>query len=450
MSVPERGDAGRIHLYGPPISETAGSIPPSPVRALEELAANLPSDVELVRWGIGAPTHFPPESILQAQLVLSQQAFTDRRLTTYGESRGAIELRRDIAERLSRRDGLKQLTENNIIVTQGSSEAILFTILATTDPGDAIVMPEPYYFNNEIMANLVGRKVIPIHTQMKDGFHVPPIQSMIKSVEEALLSDRTIKKAPVLWVASPGNPSGTVYGHTDWDDLIEMARLLNMKIVSDEAYWKYVYDGKKYISVFQMIDEGSEGVVILGSHSKNESVPGMRVGYVATYDKDTLTAIGNEAQMRGSGNPLTQLALARASEIEEQDEQYYLRHVENYQRRRDFIYQRLKGIPGVNVAPYSPEGAFYMIAELPVDSANDFCKWLLTDFVSKYGEKETLIMVPLITDKAGFYYDKSRGTAENRQVRIAFVVNEEQLEKGAKILERALERYRVRNEQSEI
>lgn len=389
--------------------------------------------IDVVMWSIGAPDYGPPDEIMNRFVEYAQ----DPRYRSYGESQGEYLLRSAIATNLRQGHSLHQLSENSIIVTQGSSEAILFSLIASLDEGEAIAVPEPFYFNYAVMAKALGKKVVAIPTSMENGFHLPSQSKMKEAVDKAKVADPTIKRIKAVITNTPVNPTGTVYTLDDWKNLIEFAMSLDAGIISDEAYTRLVYDGKQHISVLDMFGEGSAGFVLLKSFSKDYGWPAARLGYAVTYDEKLRQGLVNLAQMRGSANPVVQLAAAHMNEV---PDSYFSNHVAVYQRRRDFLRNRLENIAGIKLTPSPPEGAFYLIAELPVDSAENFSWYLLNEFVEG-GERETLLLVPLVGKGSGFYLNKGFGSPESRQVRIAFVVNENKLEKGSQILEQALRKY---------
>lgn len=309
-----------------------------------------------------------------------------------------------------------EFEEDEILITNGGSEAILFSILATCDVGDEILIPEPFYTNYNGFSSSAGVNIVPITTKAENGFKLPNKDS---------IGHLITNKSKAILLSNPGNPTGTVYTNEEMNILRDIAKENNLYIISDEVYREFIYDGFEYKSFASL--EGIENQVILtDSVSKRYSACGARIGMIASKNKKLIQEILKLCQGRLCVPTLEQIGAANLVNV---DKKYFNEVVDEYKKRRDIVYNALSNMDGVICK--KPHGAFYIIAKLPVDNADEFVKWLLTDFDI---DGETIMLAPA----EGFYSTKGLGIDE---VRISYVLNEESLQKSMKILEKALEKY---------
>ena len=306
--------------------------------------------------------------------------------------------------------------DSEILVTNGGSEALLFALVAICDYGDTVLVPEPFYTNYNAFADIAGASAIPIKTKSEEGFKLPPITEI-----EKLIKHNT--KAFIL--SNPGNPTGAVYSAEDMDKIKSLALKHDLFIISDEVYKEMIYDGKKFIS-FAHLKDVEDRVIITDSISKRYSACGARIGCVVSKNKDIMNNILKLCQSRLSVATLEQVGAAALAKV---SKSYMENVIKEYEKRRDIVYNALVAIEGVKCS--KPGGAFYIIASLPVDDSEDFCKWLLSDFSHDGG---TVMFAPA----SGFYASKGLGKNE---IRISYVLKEEDLVKAMAILKEALRVY---------
>lgn len=310
--------------------------------------------------------------------------------------------------------------KDEILVTNGGSEALTFSLIATCDNDDEVLVPEPFYTNYNSFGKSAGVKIVPITTKAEDGFRLPA-----KSEIQAKITKRT--KAIVL--SNPGNPTGAVYSR----DQIEMVRDLalenNLYIIADEVYREFVYDGLDYVS-FAQLKEIEDRVIITDSISKRYSACGARIGCIASKNKDLMGQIMKLCQGRLCVATIEQVGAAALANV---SPDYMKKAFAEYQLRRDVVYGALKQMEGVICE--EPKGAFYIIAKLPVKNAEDFVKWMLTDFSL---DNATVMMAPA----EGFYATEGLGVDE---VRLSYVLKREDLEASMRILDAGLKEYKKLN-----
>jgi aspartate aminotransferase len=332
----------------------------------------------------------------------------------YGPSGGQYELREAFAG-YYRRLGLA-IEEHDLLVTAGGSEALLFAFAAVADPGDEILTPEPCYPNYRGFAALVGATLRPISTSIEAGFALPSPEDFARHVGP---------RTRAVLLCNPGNPTGTLYTRSSVASLVDLARRLGLFLIVDEVYREFVYDGQEPASVLEL--PGSDEVaVVVDSTSKRLSACGARVGCLVTRRGAVLDAALRFAQSRLCPPVLEQRGAAAALPA---CAEFVAASVAEFQRRRDAALDALSRIPGV-LAP-RPQGAFYLMARLPVGSTDDFCRWLLEDFSV---DGETVMLAP----GSGFYATPGLGGDE---VRIAYVLAEEPLVRAIGLIGRALDRY---------
>ena len=311
------------------------------------------------------------------------------------------------------------LSPDEIIITTGGSEAVQFAYMACLDPGDEIIVTDPSYANYMAFAQSCGAVMKPIHTSIEDGFKLPPVEKF---------EEHITPKTKAILICNPNNPTGYLYTKEEMRQIRDIVKKYDLFLFSDEVYREFIYSKDPYISACHL--EGIENnVVLIDSVSKRYSECGIRIGALITKNKDIREAVMKFCQARLSP-PLIGQVIAEASLSTPQE---YLDQVyDEYLARRNFLIDGLNKIPGV----YSPVpmGAFYTMVRLPVEDAEDFCKWCLTDFSYK---GQTIMMAP----GSGFYTDPSEGRDE---VRMAYVLNREDLGKALEVLAKALEAYNAR------
>ena len=392
----------------PDISARGMLMPSSPIRKLVPLAdAAKREGVKVYHLNIGQPDLPTPQKGLD---VLKR---IDRTTLEYSPSEGILPLREKLAGYYAR-FGV-EVSPSDIIVTCGGSEAILFSFLACLNPGDEIIMLEPVYANYISMAEIAGVQVKTVTSRIEDGFSLPPASAFEEAITE---------RTRGILLCNPSNPTGALYTEEELLQIKEIVLKYSLFLFSDEVYREFVYNGVPFVSAMHL--GIPEHVVMIDSVSKRYSECGIRVGMLVTLNKEVRAAVMKLCQARLSPPLLGQL-VAEASI--EGTEDYARACFEEYKTRRDFFIERLNRIPGV-FSP-KPEGAFYTVASLPVKDAEDFCRWLLSDFRDG---GETVMMAPA----AGFYATPGLGMNE---VRLAYVLKKEDLARALELLEKALKVY---------
>lgn len=342
----------------------------------------------------------------------------DKKVLGYEPSEGIDELRSAFSDFLKKNN--IEYSPEEIYVTNGGSEGLLFSFLIMCDEGDEILVPEPYYSNYNTIANSCGVKLVPFKTSIDDGFHIKNKESIERAV--------TARTKAILY-SNPSNPTGVVYSINELQMIADVAHEKGLYIISDEVYRELVYDGIKYESIFS-IEKIRENLVLIDSLSKRYSVCGSRVGMIATKNKNLREEIVKLCQSRLSTSSVEQYTALSLLKIP----MSYIESIRDlYQERRNEVCRILENIDGVKI--YKPEGAFYLIASLPVDDAEDFCKWLLTDFSIN---NETVMFAPA----DGFYIDRELGKS---QIRLSYCISVEDLEKALHILKEGLKVYNSKN-----
>jgi aspartate aminotransferase len=391
------------------LSSRGLSSPPSPIRKLVPLADQARAR-GLKVWGlnIGQPDIPTPEKMWDA-------AMKDHpKVLAYSPSGGIPELRGALSGYYAGHG--VTLSPDDLIVTTGGSEAILFAFACLADPGDEVLIPEPLYANYIGFANMLGLNVIPIPTGPEDGYHLPP-----REVWEQRLSSRT----RAILICNPGNPTGTVYREDEVEMVLEMARSWGLWVVADEVYREFCYDGKRHRSILTYEAE-AERIVLVDSISKRFSACGARIGCIGSRNKQLMAAAMHYAQARLSPPSIGQWMATAALTL---TEDYYQGIVTEFQRRRDVVMEEIALMPGVLCRP--PRGAFYAMARLPVEDAEQFAVWMLNEFQH---QGETTFVAP----GNGFYASPGGGQAE---VRIAYVFQEQPLRQGLRVLAEGLKQY---------
>ncbi|NLK48568.1 MAG: pyridoxal phosphate-dependent aminotransferase [Bacteroidales bacterium] len=393
----------------PVTSQRGDSMPESPIRKLVPLANKAKArGIKVYHLNIGQPDLKTPQVAIDAIRNI------DRAVLEYTPSDGIRSLRSKLASYYHRFN--IDVTEENIIVTTGGSEAVNFAFMSCLDPGDEIIVPEPAYANYTAFAIAAGAVIKPILCKIDDGFALPPVEEF-----EALITPRT----KGILICNPNNPTGYLYTRSEMNAIRDLVKKHDLYLFSDEVYREFCYTGAPYISAFHL-DGIENNVVLFDSVSKRYSECGIRIGALVTKNKKVLENVMKFCQARLSPPLLGQIAAEASIDA---PESYMLDVYNEYVERRKFLIDGLNRIPGV----YSPipMGAFYTVARLPVDDADKFCSWLLTDF--EY-ENQTIMLAPA----SGFYTTPDVGKNE---VRLAYVLKKETLKLALMILQKALEVY---------
>ena len=384
-------------------------MPSSPIRKLAPLANEAKArGIKVYHLNIGQPDLPTPQKALDALKNV------DRKVLEYSPSQGFLSLREKL-QAYYRRFRI-ELSVNDIIVTTGGSEAVLFAFLACLNPGDEIIVPEPAYANYMAFAVSAGAVIKTVTSTIETGFALPPVEEF-----EKLITERT----KAILICNPNNPTGYLYSRAEMNQIRDIVKKHDLYLFSDEVYREVIYTGSPYISALNL-DGIENNVVLVDSVSKRYSECGIRIGALVTRNADVRRAVMKFCQARLSPPLLGQIV---AEESIMGTEEYAADVYEEYVERRKCLVDGLNRIEGV----YSPipMGAFYTVAKLPVDDADKFCEWCLSDF--SY-EGETVMMAPA----SGFYSTPGMG---RDQVRIAYVLKKEDLQRALFILEKALEAY---------
>jgi aspartate aminotransferase len=384
-------------------------MPASAIRKLVPFAdAARERGVHIYHLNIGQPDIATPREMIDAY-----RAY-DETVLAYGHSAGLPEYRESLAGYYARYD--ISVGAEDILITTGGSEAIVFALLAVCAEGDNILVPEPFYTNYLGFAVMAGVEVRPIPTGADDGFHLPP-----RAVIEAAMDART---RAVLY-SSPGNPTGAVYVGEELEMLRDLALENGLFLIADEVYREFVYDGQRHTSLFHLDGLEDRGILV-DSVSKRYSACGARIGCIISRSRELNDKVLRFAQARLCPPTVDQIA-ARAAVA---TPQRYLDDVRTeYEKRRNVIVAELKRLPGVGCA--TPGGAFYLMAQRPVDDADDFCQWILREFEL---DGKSVMMAP----GGGFYVSPGGGS---REVRIAYVLRSEDLVEAVRVLAAALDAY---------
>ncbi len=393
----------------PSLSRRATTMPPSPIRKLVPFAdAAKAKGRHVYHLNIGQPDIKTPEVFWNA--IMNH----GREVLEYGPSAGFTSYRKKLVEYYKSYD--INVDYENILITTGGSEAIIFTLMTIANHGDEIIVPEPFYTNYNGFAVEAGVKIVPITSSIEEEFQLPPLESIREKI-----TDRT----RAVMICNPNNPTGYVYSREEMLALREIAIENDLFLLSDEVYREFTYDGLKHTSVLHMHGLDKQAVM-LDSVSKRYSACGARVGCIVTRNQEIIDTALKFGMARLCPPTLEQLGAEAGVDT---DAEYFREVLEEYRERRDIMVHLLHEMPGV-VAP-NPKGAFYLIARLPVDDADKFAQWLLSDFQV---DDETVMVAPA----NGFYSTPGLGQDE---VRIAYVLNVEDLKRAMHILAEGLKVY---------
>jgi len=393
----------------PALSNRAKIMPSSPIRKLVPFADRAKAAGRHVyHLNIGQPDIYTPETYWNAI------EHHGRKVLEYGPSAGLTSYRKKLVE-YYRRFGI-DVNHEEIMVTTGGSEAIIFTLMAIADPGDEIIVPEPFYTNYNGFAVEAAAKIVTITSRIEDDFQLPPIET---------IREKITNRTRAIIICNPNNPTGYVYSKQEMQSLKEIVLKHNLFLLADEVYREFCYDGLQHTSIMHL--NGLEDrAVLLDSVSKRYSACGARIGCIVTKNKEILDTTLKFGMARLCPPTLGQLGAEAGIDT---PESYFNEVLQEYTERRNVMVDALRAIPGV-VAP-KPKGAFYLVAKLPVDDAEAFAKWLLTDFQV---DNETVMVAPA----NGFY--STPGSGKN-EVRIAYVLNVNDIRKAMHILAEGLKIY---------
>lgn len=393
----------------PRLSNKGERMPASPIRKLVPYAtAAKQAGRKVYHLNIGQPDIHSPEVALEAVRSI------DREVIEYSNSEGYASYRNGLAS-YYRANGI-DITADNIMVTTGGSEALIFAFMTCMDEADEVIIPEPFYANYNGFATMAGMKVVPITTHIKDGFALPPVEEF---------ENHITPYTKAILICNPGNPTGILYGKDDLMKLAKIAKEHDLFLFADEVYREFCYDGAHPFSCLNLPDM-DENVVMVDSVSKRYSMCGARVGALVTRNKAVMANALKFAQARLSPPTFGQIAAEAALQT---PPAYFEAVVSDYVRRRDTLVDGLNSIPGV-FCP-KPSGAFYCMAQLPIDDSDRFCQWMLESF---HYENTTVMLAP----GTGFYATKGLGKHE---VRMAYVLEVDELKKAVECLRKALEVY---------
>jgi aspartate aminotransferase len=393
------------------ISHRGRTIQASPIRKFKPYADDaIKKGIKVYFLNIGDPDVPTPQPVFDAF-----RNFKDPVLS-YGPAQGFIELRQAVADYFRRYH--ISLTANNVIITTGGSEAILFAFSVVGNPDDEIIIPEPFYTNYNGYASIASIKIVPLPLRVEDGFRLPS-----RAEIEAKITPRT--KAILL--CSPNNPMGTVYTEEELRRVVSIVKERNLFFIGDEVYKEFVYDGAVHKSILEF-PEIEDRAIVVDSISKRFSCCGARIGAFITRNCEVYEAALRFAQARLCPPSVEQKAALAAYQM---GTDYFKPVREEYQRRRDVLYEGLKSIPGV--VGYKPQGAFYITVKLPIKDCDHFVVWMLTEFNL---DGETAMVAPA----AGFYATPGKGLDE---VRLAYVIEVEKIRRGLDILRAGLNKYKT-------
>ncbi len=387
-------------------------MPASPIRKLAPHADEAKRrGVHVYHLNIGQPDIPTPREVFDAMSGHSEEVLS------YGPSQGLEELRTTIAEYLG--DFAIAVKPDDVMVTTGGSEAILFAMLVVADRGDEIVVPEPFYTNYNGYAAIAGVTLVPLTTHAEDGFRLPGRESILARVTE---------RTRAILICSPNNPTGVVCTREELEMIAEIAIERDLFILSDEVYREFAFDGRQHTSIFE-IEGLDDRAMILDSVSKRFSSCGARIGFLVCRNGDVMDSVLRLGQARLCPPTLEQIGAIAAFRSAKK---YMPALVKEYQTRRDVVYEEITQIPGAICR--KPEGAFYTVVKFPIPDSEEFAKWMLTDF---HLSGKTTMIAPA----NGFYASEENGLDE---ARIAYVLKADDLRDAMRVLNAGLEQFRVR------
>jgi len=394
------------------ISLRGESIQESPIRKLSAVAVKTKeAGKKVYHLNIGQPDIPTPPEFYHAIRSYSEEVLS------YGPSDGITDLK-DAMIRYFERYNI-DLVRENLTITYGGSEAVSFAFSIIGDPGDEIIIPEPFYTNYNGYATMSNLKVVPVQTEAESGFHLPDI---------AEIENKITGRTRAILICSPNNPTGTVFSEEEIRRLGRLAKDHNLFLIADEVYKEFTYDGSRHFSVLE-IEDLRDNVIVVDSISKRYSSCGARIGAMITRNEEVMKSVLKFAQARLCPPTLEQLGAAAAYAL---PHSYFDGIQKEYQQRRDTLFDVLTSNPDIVLR--KPEGAFYLMAKLPVDNSDSFAKWMLESFDV---DKETVMVAP----GGGFYSTAGKGLDE---VRIAYVLDSGKLKRAGEIFLAAIKKYNRR------
>ncbi|MFT6144901.1 MAG: aspartate aminotransferase [Myxococcota bacterium] len=393
----------------PQLSKRALILQESAIRKLDLVVAEQ-TDTEFLRLNIGQPDVATPQPMLDAIAAFQPE------VVAYGPASGTMACRKAAAAYMSR--WCSELGPFDVAITTGGSEALLFAFTAICDPGDEIIVLEPYYTNYNGFATVAGAKITPVPTSLEDGFAVP---------SDDVLDGFVTERSKAIVFSNPGNPTGGVYGREALIRLAAWAKRHNLFIISDEVY-RRIWFTTPPTSMLEL-DDYADRVVVVDSLSKTWSACGARLGFLVSRNAELMERVERLGQARLGPQPLAQAVGIAALAM---PESYYETVRATYKSRVDALYGALKDVPGVKT--HKPVGAFYFMVDLPVDDAEVFARWLVTDFRDN---GQSVVVAP----GGGFYSEASRGKT---QIRLAAVIAEDRLLRAGELLAKAITQYTQR------
>ncbi|QYN51015.1 MULTISPECIES: pyridoxal phosphate-dependent aminotransferase [Apibacter] len=394
----------------PKFSSRGLNMPESPIRKLAPYAVKAKEKgLHVYHLNIGQPDIKSPQTSID---VLKN---IDIDIYAYTPSEGKFDYRETLKDYYHSL-GFNDLTRDNFIITNGGSEALSFSLSCLCDHGDEIIVPEPFYANYYSFAESIGVTIVPIVSTIDTGFSLPDIEKF----EEVITP-----KTRAILITNPSNPTGYLYSREELQKLADIAIKHDIFLISDEVYREYVYDGLTFHSVLNF-PELKDNVIVVDSESKRYSLCGIRCGFLVTRNTKFLEIALKFAQARLSPSLIGQII---ANAAHKQPLSYIENVRKEYSERRDLLVKLLNDIPGV-ICP-NPKGSFYCTVELPVDNAEDFCLWMLKDFEYENG-------TVMLTPAQGFYSNQEHG---KKQVRLAYVINKDDIAQSIKIIKKGLEKY---------
>ncbi|HVP19417.1 MAG TPA: pyridoxal phosphate-dependent aminotransferase [Spirochaetia bacterium] len=393
------------------LSARGGEVPLSPIRKLSPLADDARKrGIEIFHLNIGQPDIKTPRPVIEAYRGY------DADVLAYSPSLGIPQLRQSISGYYQRYG--HPVSPQEVAVTVGGSEAIFFALSAVCDPGDEILVREPFYANYIAFAAMISAKVVPIPSSLDTGYALPSREEIARYI--------TPRTKAILYI-SPENPTGIVYDRREMETLREVCERFGLYLISDEVYREFIYDDHVEFTSILALSGFEQHAILIDSVSKRFSCCGARIGCIVSFNTGVMELVDKFAQARLCPPTVGQLAADAAYRM---DPSYFIPIREEYHRRRDTLVQGLRGIPGVTFNV--PDGAFYLMARLPVADAEDFCRFLLADF-SMNGR------TVMLTPGAGFYSTPDHGRDE---VRMAYVLETGKIEESVRIVSKALEAYK--------
>lgn len=391
------------------LSGRAINVQASPIRKLMPFAnAAKKKGVHIYHLNIGQPDIETPKEMLDVYRNY------DTKVLAYGPSQG-LEVYRNNLVKYYAKHSIK-LNSDDIVVTTAGSEAIVFAMLTACNVGDEVIIPEPFYTNYNGFATVTGVKIVPLTTHAEDGFSLPDNDKITSLINE---------KTKAIMLCNPGNPTGAVYSKAEIERIAEIAKKNDLFVISDEVYREFVYDGLTHTSILD-IDGMEDLAIMVDSISKRYSACGARIGCLISRNRKFIASAIKFAQARLCPPTIDQLAANAAIDIEEE---YFKSVIKEYNARRNLVFEELQKID--NIICKKPQGAFYIIAKLPIDDAENFAKWMLEEFSF---ENKTVMFAPA----QGFYATDGLGKNE---VRIAYILNQTDLKKAMKAFRIGLEKY---------